>query len=162
MADCEVWDEGPPTTSLFHPDHAQFMPIGWPRPRDPVNRLPVPYIAQGPYEMGAVESLRSFLCVMDHRCQVCGDPLGDTCVVVAGPGSVLVIDGCGIHPAPCWPTAQRLCPQLAALHAAGTLRVWTMPTAELRTSTEHGSIGYLVPDTEPDAPASIEAATPPP
>lgn len=164
MTDHDVWDEGPPITSLFHPDNDRHMPMGWPRPRDP-GGLPVPYIAADVFQLGVVEPMRQFLCVSERRCQVCGDPLGDTCVVVAGPGNTqLVIDGAGIHPHPCWTVARRRCPQMAKLADDGTLRVWTIRVDDLVVEDGAGHLipGYRVPTAEPDqpAPASIEAATP--
>lgn len=157
MTDHEVWDEGPPITS---PLHEANMPRGWPRPRAR-DGLPVPYIASEPDRLGVVEPMRQYLCVADHRCQVCGELLSDTCVVVAGPGSVLVIDGAGIHPTPCWAVARRLCPQLATMASAGTLRVWTIRTDDLvLENADSGTSGYLVPDVPPDGAASIELTTP--
>lgn len=126
----EVWADGPPPSSPLHPDQ---MPMGYPRPVSvhPPG-LPVPYIAMDPEQMGEVESMRRALCVLDHRCQVCGLPLGDTAVVVARLDHAVVTDGAAIHPDRCWPLARRLCPHLREEARNEELMMWEVPTADLR------------------------------
>lgn len=125
----EVWHDGPPPSSPLHPDQ---MPMGYPRPVSvhPAG-LPVPYIAMDRETMGEVESMRRALCVLDHRCQVCGLPLGDRAVVVARVGHQIVTDGAALHPDRCWPLARRLCPHLRAEAHAEELMMWELPTADL-------------------------------
>jgi hypothetical protein len=131
--------DGCPRSSPLHEDR---MPRGLPRPRSR-DGLPVPYIARGPDELGQVEAMRRALCVLDRRCQVCGDPLGDESVVVFRPGDQFVIDGAALHPSPCWPMARELCPLLVDLAAEGRLEVRRVATSSLDAAS--ASDGYRTP-----------------
>lgn len=154
---CCMEADPPPDSSLFHEDHPDHMPMGWPRPRSTDGQnLPTPYIARSRSELGNVEGMRRMLCVIDKRCQVCGEELQHSAVVCWGIGDAVVVDGAAICQR-CWPSAVRLCPRLRELWDEGRLAVASMPVQALTTTSNTGlrakveglAAGYVPPDYEP-------------
>lgn len=154
---CCMENDPPPGTSVFSEVHPDYMPMGWPRPRSTDGRnLPTPYIAKSPNELGNVDGQRRMLCIADRRCQVCGEALGEWCVVTWGIGDAVIVDGAAVCPR-CWPSALRLCPRLAELWAEGRLTMASVRTASLTTVRTSLAVqlagmgeGFTAPDWLPE------------
>lgn len=128
-------------------------PRGLPRPRSTDGRnLPVPYIASGPNQLGTTNAQRILLCVIDKRCQVCGEVIEGDAVLVSDTG-LAPIDKAPICAGRCWTMARRLCPALAALIDQGRLLMWTIDAAFLTANADGDAIAI------PDVPGEL---VPPP
>ncbi|KUL25833.1 hypothetical protein [Actinoplanes awajinensis] len=76
--------------------------------------IATPRTTDGQYLFGLLEDRRQRLLLLDHRCQVCGNLLGERLVVFARPADLLLC--CTSEPALCPPCAaysRSACPMLA-------------------------------------------------
>lgn len=142
---CCLYVDPPPEESPLHPSQ---MPIGWPRPT--LGGFPHPYIAEKD-DLGRVEAQRRMLCIIDRRCQVCGEKLGEWSVGCWRPKDPIIVDGAAVC-LRCWPVALQRCPHLAKLHHAGLLvmasvrsSAWEETRAPLHAQVAGMSTGYVVP-----------------
>jgi len=127
----------------FLPGWAQ-MEFGLPRPRTPDGRLPVPYIAASASELGEVDPHRQYLCLIDKRCQVCGQRFDAKVLLTGSAGHTIAMDGAGVHPGACWDLALAHCPQLRKLARRGELIIWVVDVEQLRLHQAESQLDRIV------------------